>query len=128
MAVENIYGKSAVDATRKNALPPYLDKVFESGVGGGGSEVFIINATLELINWTNSTNSLAVEKEISDDAQVIVFSQEENQTEYSVAGITCTAGAYDSVTGFTTFSFSCTSTPTIDLKIYMLIISNKSVD
>lgn len=31
-SLENKYGKSAVDATRRNALPPYLDTLFEGGI------------------------------------------------------------------------------------------------
>ena len=50
MAFENKFGKSAVDAARNNALPPYLDVLLKNQ-GIGGSEVKIINLVLPVSDW-----------------------------------------------------------------------------
>lgn len=54
MPIENSWGKSAVDATRKNALPPYLDELFENGLGSG---IALFNVTIPANStWATKTD------------------------------------------------------------------------
>ena len=91
MAIENKYGKSAVDATRKNALPPYLDLVFEDGFADGRG-VIIKTVNLLFGEWTiNTTDNnwyqTVVVEEVGDSSIILVFPDQEKITTYLSCGI-----------------------------------------
>ena len=58
MPIENSWGKSAVDATRKNALPPYLDELFENGIGGSGILIYPIDLSG---TWTGTASPWTID-------------------------------------------------------------------
>ena len=89
MAVENQYGKSAVDATRRNALPPYLDQVFENGLG---TDIVIKTVTLYYTQWNlnvsdNKWYQTVTVEEVGDSSIILVFPDQDNMKSYLSAGI-----------------------------------------
>lgn len=60
-AFGNQYGKSPLDASKKNALPPYLDLLFEE-YGVGGSDVEVLEFSLTTTGWSGSPLTKTVTK------------------------------------------------------------------
>lgn len=115
MPISNQWGNSAVDATRKNALPPYLDEVFENGLGSG---VRVQDITLPSGNWTSTTYNFGVDEQgkyiVPETATVIQLPIRNEESVYKsveISGITSTGGVT-----FTASSVSVTS-PKVRLAI-----------
>ena len=81
--------------------------------GGGGSTA--LSLTLAAANWSN--NSITVTATgVTTSNNVIVSPAPASQSAYTTAGVMCTAQASDSLT------FTCTTTPSSDLTVTVLII------
>lgn len=81
--------------------------------GGGGSTA--LSLTLAAVNWSN--NSITVTATgVTASNNVIVSPAPASQSAYTTAGVICTAQASDSLT------FTCTTTPSSDLTVTVLII------
>lgn len=80
---------------------------------GGGSTA--LSLTLVVANWSN--NSITVTATgVTASNNVIVSPAPASQSAYTAAGVICTAQATDSLT------FTCTTTPSSDLTVTVLII------
>lgn len=81
--------------------------------GGGGSTA--LSLTLAAANWSNNTITVTATG-VTASNNVIVSPAPASQSVYTTAGVMCTAQATDSLT------FTCTTTPSSDLTVTVLII------
>jgi hypothetical protein len=87
--------------------------VWQAGGGGGGSTA--LSLTLAAANWSNNTITVTATG-VTASNNVIVSPAPASQSAYTTAGVMCTAQASDSLT------FTCTTTPSSDLTVTVLII------
>ncbi len=87
--------------------------VWQAGGGGGGSTA--LSLTLAAANWSNNTITVTATG-VTASNNVIVSPAPASQSAYTTAGVMCTAQAADSLT------FTCTTTPSSDLTVTVLII------
>lgn len=80
---------------------------------GGGSTA--LSLTLAAANWSNNTITVTATG-VTASNNVIVSPAPASQSAYTTAGVICTAQATDSLT------FTCTTTPSSDLTVTVLII------
>ena len=80
---------------------------------GGGSTA--LSLTLAAANWSNNTITVTATG-VTASNNVIVSPAPASQSAYTTAGVMCTAQASDSLT------FTCTTTPSSDLTVTILII------
>lgn len=81
--------------------------------GGGGSTA--LSLTLAAANWSNNTITVTATG-VTASNNVIVSPAPASQSAYTTAGVMCTAQASDSLI------FTCTTTPSSDLTVTVLII------
>lgn len=114
--MENRYGKSAVDATRRNALPFYLDELLASGLG---EDISIISVPLPADKWSvDAPYEQRANVYISEDiGALIIFSDQQNQIAYAQSGV---SGRYDDITR--ELVFSATTRPTVDVVAIVLAV------
>ena len=117
------YGKSAVDATRRNTLPLFLDnalKALEEGSnsGGGGTT---LSVTLNKNDWFSlSSTEYLLDIPINLDelnGSLMVFPEGSDSLAYDQSDIKC---IFDEELGVLTFSTM--KKPTVDLRVVVLII------
>lgn len=119
------YGKSAVDATRRNTLPLFLDdalKALEEGggssAGGGGTT---LSVTLNKDDWFSlSATDYLLDIPINLDktgGSLMVFPEGEDSLNYAEFDIKCTFDEEWSM-----LTFSTTKKPTVDLRVVILMI------
>ena len=120
------YGKSAVDATRRNTLPLFLDDALKAleesggcGCGGGGTTLSI---TLNKNDWfsLNNGTEYLLDVPINLDGlngSLMVFPEGSDSLNYAKADIKCT---FDEESSWLTFS--APKKPTVDLRVIVLII------
>ena len=121
------YGKSAVDATRRNMLPLFLDDALKaledsSGSGGGGTT---LNVTLGKDDWTLSGTEYQLNIPISLDkldGSAMVFPEGSDSLAYAKADIQC---IFDE--NLSAFTFSTKNKPTVDLQVVVLMIGTNLI-
>lgn len=128
MAFENKFGKSAVDAARNNALPPYLDILFREG-GAGGADIEVLEFDLYAINWVQEASgfsqNVTQESVVSDGSAVILLSAEGVTYPASGAGVKLSNVQLD-LNNMATFMFSMPEQPAEDIKAIVLVITSNS--
>lgn len=82
---------------------------------GGGAEITTATATLTAAGWNNSTQTVNVTGVTSSNS-VIVAAAPASITDYSSAGVYCSAQ------GNGTLTFTCSTTPTLALTVNVMII------
>lgn len=114
--MENRYGKSAVDATRRNALPFYLDELLANGLG---EDISVISVRLLADEWSiDAPYEQRVSVNISEDiGALIIFGDQQNQIAYAQSGV---CGRYDDTTR--ELVFSATTRPTVDVIAVVLAV------
>ena len=129
MAFENKFGKSAVDAARNNALPPYLDILFREG-GAGGADIEVLELFLSVDGWYESNGTLVQtvmqESVVSDGSEVILLSAEGEIYPVSGAGIKLASIQLDSESNVASFIFSAMEQPIEGIKTVVLVITSNS--
>lgn len=129
MAFENKFGKSAVDAARNNALPPYLDILFREG-GAGGADIEVLELFLSVDDWDESNGILVQtvmqESVVSDGSEVILLSAEGEIYPISGAGIKLTSIQLNPESNIASFIFSATEQPIEEIKAIVLVITSNS--
>ena len=128
MAFENKFGKSAVDAARNNALPPYLDILFREG-GAGGADIEVLEFDLYVTNWVQEdsgfSQNITQESVVSDGSAVILLSAEGATYPVSGAGVKLSNVQLD-LNNMATFMFSIPEQPVEDIKAIVLVITSNS--
>lgn len=128
MAFENKFGKSAVDAARNNALPPYLDILFREG-GAGGADIEVLEFDLYATNWVQEdsgfSQNVTQESVVSDGSAVILLSAEGAACPASGAGVKLSNVQLD-LNNMATFIFSMPEQPVEDIKAIVLVITSNS--
>lgn len=129
-SLENKYGKSAVDATRRNALPPYLDTLFEGGIGGAGVETHSI--TLTAANWSNLQQNVVLTCGATNASDIICAGDNSTMdADYYLAtfGIKLTSASVvegeEEGVNTVTFTFTAGSAPTVNINIIIMIINSE---
>lgn len=130
-SLENKYGKSAVDATRRNALPPYLDTLFEGGIGGGaGVETHSI--TLTTANWSNLQQNVVLTCSATNASDVICAGDNSiMDADYYLAafGVKLTSASVvegeEEGVNTVTFTFTAESVPTVSIDVIIVIINSE---
>ena len=128
MALENKYGKSAVDATRRNALPPYLDELFAGGIGGAGVETHDI--TLTTSGWSNLQQSVVLTCGATDASDVVCAANNTSMdSDYymsafgvSLSNVTVVEGEEEGQ-NTVTFTFTAASMPTTNINVVIVIVN-----
>lgn len=92
----------------------YAWEAVEVQAGGGGGST-ALSLTLAAANWSNNTITVTATG-VTASNNVIVSPAPASQSAYTTAGVMCTAQASDSLT------FTCTTTPSSDLTVTVLII------
>ena len=87
--------------------------VWQAGGGGGGSTA--LSLTLAAANWSNNTITVTATG-VTASNNVIVSPAPASQSAYTTAGVMCTGQSTNSLT------FTCTTTPSSDLTVTVLII------
>ena len=128
-SLENKYGKSAVDATRRNALPPYLDTLFEGGIGGGAG-VETHNVILTTANWNNLQQNVVLTCGATNASDVICAGDNSTMdADYylSAFGVKLTSASVvegkEEGANTVTFTFTATSTPTTNINVVIIIVN-----
>lgn len=125
----NKYGKSAVEATRRNMLPLYLDETIEElkyNTNSIKSSLFTLGITLEQGDWVEEKDSQG--KVISysqtipfdlekDDGILTIFPDSQNSIEYAQARVNCSFNKEQSFLVFTALN-----KPLKDLRVLALAI------
>lgn len=131
MALENKYGKSAVDATRRNALPPYLDELFQGGIGGAGVETH--NITLTTSGWSNLQQNIVLTCGATGSSDIICAPDNTSMdADYYLSAFEVKLSNVSVVEGeeegenTATFTFTATTTPTINIDVVIVIINASS--
>lgn len=129
----NKYGESAVNATRNNALPPYLDTLFEEN-GVGGAQVEILTADLLVGEWNeNKQQEVTLNTQINTTSQILCFC-DSGLTEPAIdlgvrlesVVITGTQTEETETESATAeFTFSIEGTPTEDIEVFLVTITSK---
>lgn len=131
-SLENKYGKSAVDATRRNALPPYLDTLFEGGIGGGaGVETHSI--TLSTSNWFNLEQEVTLTCGATESSDIICAADDTsiNSNYYmstfgvSLESVTIQEGEEEGQ-NIATFTFHAETEPTYMIDVVIIIINSEN--
>ena len=114
--MENRYGKSVIDATRRNVLPFYLDALFENGLG---EDVSVFGIRLLADEWPlEAPYEQRVNITISEDVgTLVIFGDQQNQLAYAQSGV---CGRYDDITG--ELVFSAVIRPTVDVVAIVLAV------
>lgn len=128
MALENKYGKSAVDATRRNALPPYLDELFAGGIGGAGVETHDI--TLTTGGWSNLQQSVVLTCGATDSSDVVCAANNTSMdSDYymsafgvSLTNVTVVEGEEEGQ-NTVTFTFTAVTAPTVNIDVVVIIVN-----
>lgn len=112
------YGKSAVDATRRNTLPLYLDEALTTGLG---TKVSAFDVILNKDEWvTREDSSLYQAVAVNLDSTIeslMIFPDHKNPVEYAQAGIYGEFNEND-----TTLLFTAVRRPTINLRVIILAV------
>lgn len=131
-SLENKYGKSAVDATRRNALPPYLDTLFEGGIGGGaGVETHSI--TLSTSNWFNLEQEVTLACGATESSDIICAADDTSiDSNYymstfgvSLESVTIQEGEEEGQ-NIATFTFHAETEPTYIIDVVIIIINSEN--
>ena len=93
----------------------YAWEAVEVQAGGGGGGSTALSLTLAAADWSNNTITVTATG-VTASNNVIVSPAPASQSAYTTAGVMCTAQASDSLT------FTCTTTPSSDLTVTVLII------
>lgn len=128
-SLENKYGKSAVDATRRNALPPYLDTLFEGGIGGGaGVETHSI--TLTTANWSNLQQNVVLTCGATNASDIVCAGDNSTMdADYylSAFGVKLTSASVvegeEEGVNTATFTFTAASMPTTNINVVIVIVN-----
>lgn len=129
MAVfENKFGTSPIDATKKNALPPYLDLLFQE-YGVGGSDVEVLEFALLVDYWVEEINSFSYSAKKSsnviDGSSVILLSARGDN--YPISGANIVLDSVDiPKNGDPTFTFKATERPIETITAIVLVITSKN--
>lgn len=130
-SLENKYGKSAVDATRRNALPPYLDTLFEGGIGGGAG-VETHNVTLTTANWNNLQQNVVLTCGATNASDVICAGDNSTMdADYYLAafGVKLTSASVvegeEEGVNTVTFTFTAASMPTTNISVVIIIVNSE---
>ena len=121
-SLENKYGKSAVDATRRNALPPYLDTLFEGGIGGsdfGGVEMHGVDLAANA--WSNKTQTVTISTYAIATSDFLSVPQIETSSEYSANGVVLLSATVNVSAHTASLVFSCTTVPTATVSTTVLV-------
>lgn len=128
-SLENKYGKSAVDATRRNALPPYLDTLFEGGIGGGAG-VETHNVTLTAANWSNLQQNVVLTCGATNASDIVCAGDNSTMdADYylSAFGVKLTSASVvegeEEGVNTVTFTFTAESTPTTNINVVIIIVN-----
>lgn len=131
MALENKYGKSAVDATRRNALPPYLDELFAGGIGGAGVETHDI--TLTTSGWSNLQQSVVLTCGATDSSDVVCAANNTSMdSDYYMSAFGVSLSSVTVVEGeeegqnTVTFTFTAVTVPTVNIDVVVVIVNADS--
>ena len=119
------YGKSAVDATRRNTLPLFLDdalKTLEEGGGSSGGGGTTLSVTLNKDDWfsVSSPDKYLLDIPINLDTlggSFMIFPEGSDSLSYAEADIKCTFNEESSM-----LTFSTMKKPTVDLRVVILMI------
>lgn len=130
-SLENKYGKSAVDATRRNALPPYLDTLFEGGIdGGAGIETH--NVTLTTANWSNLQQNVVLTCGATNASDIVCAGDNSTMdADYYLAAFGVKLISASVVEGeeeganTVTFTFTAASTPTTNINVVIIIVNSE---
>lgn len=128
-SLENKYGKSAVDATRRNVLPPYLDTLFEGGIGGGaGVETHSI--TLTTANWSNLQQNVVLTCGATNASDIVCAGDNSTMdADYylSAFGVKLTSASVvegeEEGVNTATFTFTAASMPTTNINVVIVIVN-----
>ena len=115
------YGKSAVDATRRNTLPLFLDdalKTLEESSGCGGTT---LRVTLNKKDWFSlSATEYLLDIPINldkPDGSLMVYPEGSDSLLYAQFDIQCTFSEELGV-----LTFYTTKKPTVDLQVIILVV------
>ena len=123
------YGKSAVDATRRNMLPLYLDETIEElkyNTDLIKTSLFTLGIVLEQNNWIEEKDSqgevISYRQAIpfdleKDDGILTIFPDSQNSIEYARAQINCSFNKEQLLLVFTAIN-----KPSKDLRVLALAI------
>lgn len=129
-SLENKYGKSAVDATRRNALPPYLDTLFEGGIGGGGG-VETYSVTLQSWDWDSNLQQNVVLTCGATNASDIICAGDNTSMEadyylgqygIKLTNVSIVEGEEEGI-NTATFTFTATRSPGMEVDVVIIIIN-----
>lgn len=129
MAVfENKFGTSPIDATKKNALPPYLDLLFQE-YGVGGSDVEVLEFALLVDYWVEEINSFSYyakkSSNVIDGSSVILLSARGDN--YPISGANIVLDSVDILkNGDPTFTFKAIERPIETITAIVLVITSKN--
>ena len=129
MAVfENKFGTSPIDATKKNALPPYLDLLFQE-YGVGGSDVEVLEFALLVDYWVEEIGSFSYfakkSSNVIDGSSVILLSARGDN--YPISGANIVLDSVDiPKNGDPTFTFKATERPIETITAIVLVITSKN--
>lgn len=129
MAVfENKFGTSPIDATKKNALPPYLDLLFQE-YGVGGSDVEVLEFALLVDYWIEGIGSFSYfakkSSNVIDGSSVILLSARGDN--YPISGANIVIDSVDiPKNGDPTFTFKATERPIETITAIVLVITSKN--
>lgn len=131
-SLENKYGKSAVDATRRNALPPYLDTLFEGGIGGGAG-VETHSVTLQPWDWDSNLQQNVVLTCGATNASDIICAGDNTSMEadyylgyygIKLTNASVVEGEEEGV-NTATFTFTATRSPGMEVDVVIVIINSE---
>lgn len=117
------YGKSAVDATRRNTLPLFLDDALKSleegsNSGGGGTTLSVILNKNDWFSLSSTEYLLDIPINLDElNGSLMVFPEGSDSLAYAQSDIKC---IFDEELGVLTFSTM--KKPTVDLRVVVLMI------
>lgn len=88
--------------------------------GGGGVTITALTATLPTAGWSNNTQTVTVDGVTADNVILVTYAPE-SKSAYVSADVSCTTQAVDSL------SFSCATTPSVDIIANVMIIDGAVV-
>ena len=105
-----------MDATRRNALPFYLDELL---AGGLGEDISVMSVSLLANEWSaDAPYEQRVNINISEDiGALFIFSDQQNQIAYAQSGV---YGRYDDATK--ELVFNATTRPAVDVVAIVLAV------
>ena len=124
MPIENSWGKSAVDATRKNALPPYLDTLIDYME----SRIYTVTLATGTSKWIEEagTNKYYQDVTLSNihAADFFIAQADVNNIDEKISwGFIVRAQAYNGKIRF----YALASRPTVTLTVYIAILGTNNL-